>query len=42
MVSRLDDTHERSIALSEQRHGKKLLPLRAAAGYTKYYGYIGT
>ena len=32
MLSRLDGTHERSIALVELRHDKGLLPLRSAAG----------
>jgi hypothetical protein len=42
MLSRLDGTHERSIALVESRYDEMLLPLRLVASHTTKYGYIGT
>jgi hypothetical protein len=42
MLSRLDDTHERSIALVKQRRDEMLLPLRPVVGHTIKYGHIGT
>ena len=42
MLSRLDGTHERSIAFVELRHDKVLLQQRPVAGHTTEYGHIGT
>jgi hypothetical protein len=42
MLSRLNGTHERSIALVEPRHDEMLLPLRLVAGHTTEHGHIGT
>ena len=42
MLSRLDDSHERSIALVELRYDEMLLPLRSAAGHTTQHSRIGT
>jgi hypothetical protein len=42
MLSKLDGTHERSIAPVELRHDEVLLPLRPVAGHTTEYGHIGT
>ena len=42
MRSRLDGTHERSIALVELRYDEMLLPLRSAAGHTTEHSHIGT
>jgi hypothetical protein len=42
MLSRLDGTHERSIAFVELRHNEVLLPLRPVVGHTTEYGHIGT
>jgi hypothetical protein len=42
MLSKLDGTHERSIAPVEPRHNKVLLPLRLVASHTTKYGHIGT
>jgi hypothetical protein len=42
MLSRLDGTHERSIAPVELRHDEMLLPLRPAAGHTTKHSRIGT
>ena len=42
MLSRLDDSHERSIALVELRRDEMLLLLRPVAGHTTHHGYIGT
>jgi hypothetical protein len=37
MLSRIDSTHERSIALAKPRRDKMLLPLRPVAGHTREY-----
>lgn len=42
MLSRLDGTHERSIAPVELCHNEMLLPPRPVAGHTTGYGHIGT
>jgi hypothetical protein len=42
VLSRLNDTHEQSIALARPRHYEMLLPLRPVAGRTTEHGYIGT
>jgi hypothetical protein len=42
MLSRLDGTHERSIAPVELRYDEVLLPLRSVAGHTPEYGHKGT
>jgi hypothetical protein len=42
MFSRLDGTHERSIAPVELRHDEVLLPLRPVAGHATKYGRIET
>ena len=42
MLSRLDDSHEGSIALVELRRDKMQLLLRPVAGHTTHHGYIGT
>ena len=42
MLSRIDGTHERSIALVKPRRDEMLLPLRLVAGHTTEYGHIGT
>jgi hypothetical protein len=42
MLSRLDSTPKRSIALVEMLHDEMLLTLRSAAGHTTKYGHIGT
>lgn len=42
MLSRLDDSHERSIALVELVATKLLLPLCPVAGHTTHHGHIGT
>ena len=42
VLSRLDGTHERSIAPVELRHAEVLLPLRLVGGHTTEYGHIGT
>jgi hypothetical protein len=42
MLSRIDGTHERSIALVEPRRDEMLLPLRLVAGHTTEYRHIGT
>jgi hypothetical protein len=42
MLSRLDGTHERNIALVEPRRDERLLPLRPAAGHTTQHSHIGT
>jgi hypothetical protein len=42
MLSRLDGTHERRIALVELRHDEMLLPLRPVAGHTTKHSLIGT
>jgi hypothetical protein len=42
MLSRLDDTHERSIDSVELCHNEVLLPLHPMAGHTTEYGHIGT
>jgi hypothetical protein len=43
MLSRLDDSHERSTALVElRRDALLLLLLRPVAGHTIHHGYIGT
>jgi hypothetical protein len=42
MLSKLDGTHERSIALVDLRRNEMLLPLRPVAGHTTKHGYIGT
>ncbi|KAH8621950.1 hypothetical protein IG631_23345 [Alternaria alternata] len=42
MLSRLDDSHERSIAPIELRRDELLLPLRLMAGHTTHHGHIGT
>ena len=42
MLSRLDGTHERRIALVELRHDEMLLPLRRVAGHTTQHSRIGT
>jgi len=42
MPSRLDGTHERSIAPVKLRYDEMLLPLRPVAGHTTRYGHIGT
>ena len=42
MLSRVDDLHERSIAIVELRYNKMLLPLRPVAGHTTHHGHIGT
>jgi hypothetical protein len=41
MLSRLDGTHERSIAPVKLRYDEMLL-LRPVAGHTTHHGYIGT
>jgi hypothetical protein len=41
MLSRLDGTHERSIALVEPRWDE-MLPLRPVASHTAKHGHIGT
>jgi hypothetical protein len=42
MLSRLDGTYERSIALVELRRDERLLPLRPVAGHTTQHTCIGT
>ena len=42
MLSRLDDTYERSIAPVKLRCDEMLLPLCPVAGHTTRYGHIGT
>jgi hypothetical protein len=42
MLSKFDNTHERSIDLVELHHDEMLLPLRTAAGHTTQHGHIGT
>lgn len=42
MLSRIDGTHERSIARVEPRRDEMLLPLRPVVGHTTEYGHIGT
>jgi hypothetical protein len=42
VLSRLDGTHEQSIASVELCHNEVLLPLRPVAGHTTGYGHIGT
>jgi hypothetical protein len=42
MLSRLDGTHERSIAPVQLRYDEMLLLLRPVAGRTTKYGHIGT
>ena len=42
MLSRLDDSHERSTTLVELRRDAMLLLLRPVAGHTKHHGHIGT
>ena len=40
MLSRHDDSHERSIAPVELHYNEMLLPLRPVAGHTTLYCYI--
>ena len=42
MLSRLDGTHEQSIALVEPRYDEMLLPPRPMAGHTTTHSRIGT
>ena len=42
MLSKLDDTHERSIALLELCHDEMQLLLRSKASHTTHHGHIGT
>ena len=42
MLSGLDDTHERSIALVGPRHEELLLPPRPVASHTTQHSLIGT
>jgi hypothetical protein len=42
MLSRLDGTHERGIALVALRYDEMLLPLRPVAGHTTKHSRIGT
>jgi hypothetical protein len=42
MLSRLDGTHEQSIALVEPRYDKMLLPQRLVVGHTTQHSRIGT
>jgi hypothetical protein len=42
MLSRLNGTHNRSIAAVQLRYNEMLLPLRPVAGRTTKYGHIGT
>jgi hypothetical protein len=42
MLSRLDGTHKRSIALIELRYDEMLLPQRLVAGHTTKHSRIGT
>jgi hypothetical protein len=42
MLSKLDDTHERSIAPVKLRYDEMLLPLLPVAGHTTKHGHIGT
>jgi hypothetical protein len=42
MLSKLDGTHEWSIALVDLRYDEMLLPLRPVAGHTTKHGHIGT
>jgi hypothetical protein len=42
MLSRLDGTHERSIALVGLRYDEMLLPQRLVAGHTTKHSRIGT
>ena len=42
MLSKLDGTHERSIAPVELCHDEVLLPLRPVAGQITEYDHIGT
>jgi hypothetical protein len=42
MLSKLDGTHERSIALVEPHYDEMLLPQRLVAGHTTKHSRIGT
>jgi hypothetical protein len=42
MLSRLNDSHERSIVPLELRRDGMLLPLRPVAGHTTPHGHTGT
>jgi hypothetical protein len=42
MLSRLEDSYERSTAPVELHRDAMLLPLRPVAGHTTHHGHIGT